>query len=317
MVSDNTSVDLKRKNNLVTRADVGFLWLTLALAVGVAVVLAWVVAQTAIAALPSIGKFGLSFLTTGNWNPVTDQYGVLPQIYGTLITSIIALLFAVPVGVAAAIFLSEDFLPKSITNPIVYIIELIVAIPSVVLGLWGIFTLVPAARPAFTWLWRTFGWIPFFGGDRPRGSHILLVGMVIAVMIVPIIISISRSTFQQLPPNLREGSLAMGATRWETILFVLLPAGLSGVISSSMLALGRAMGETMVAAMLSGNANRISISWLQPGSTITGLIASKFGEAGREQISSLMYAGLILMTITLIVNIIAQSLIDRFQNVER
>lgn len=317
MVHDNTSVDLNRKKTLKTNADIGFLWLTQVLAVGVAVVLAWVVFQTAFGAWQSIGKFGFGFLTKGEWNPVADVYGILPQIYGTIVTSIVALLFAVPVGVAAAIFLSEDFLPKSISEPIVYVIELIVAIPSVVLGLWGIFILVPAARPSFTFLWRTLGWIPFFGGDRPRGSHLLLVGLVIAVMIVPIIITISRSTFQQLPPNLREGSLAMGATRWETILFVLLPAGLSGVISSSMLALGRAMGETMVAAMLSGNANRISVSWLQPGSTITGLIASKFGEAGREQISSLMYAGLILMAITLVINIVAQSLINKFQNVER
>ncbi len=317
MVSDNTSVDLKKRNTSERVVDTAFFWLTWALAVGVATVLAWVVAQTAIAALPSISKFGLGFITTGNWNPVTDEYGVLPQIYGTIITSIIALLFAVPVGVGAAIFLSEDFLPSSITEPIVWLVELIVAIPSVVLGLWGIFTLVPAARPFFTWLWSTFGWIPFFGGDRPRGNHIFIVGLVIAVMVVPIVITISRSTFKQLPPNLRQGSLAMGATRWETILFVLLPAGLSGVVSSSMLALGRAMGETMVAAMLSGNANRINVSWLQPGSTITGLIASKFGEAGREQISSLMYAGLILMVITLVINIIAQSIIEKFQNVER
>ncbi len=177
--------------------------------------------------------------------------------------------------------------------------------------------MVPASRPFFRWIHSTLGWIPFFGGPQPRGVHLLLVGMVTAVMIVPIVISISRSTFQQLPPNLREGSLAMGATRWETILFVLLPAGLSGVISSSMLAFGRAMGETMVAAMLSGNTNRISISWLQPGSTITALIASQFGEAGRDQVSSLMYAGLILMIVTLVINIIAQLLIDRFQNVER
>lgn len=296
--------------------DVGFWGLTLILAISAGAVLLWVIIQTAIAATPAIEKFGLGFLVGTTWNPVTNVYGVLPQIYGTLVTAFIALLIAIPLGIGVAIFLTEGFAPKWVTTPIAFAIELIVAIPSVVLGIWGIFVLIPAIRPIFTFLNTYFGWIPFLGGDSVFGNSLLIVGLVLAIMIVPIIISITRSTFEVLPSNLRNGSLALGATRWETILRVLIPAGLSGIISSVMLAMGRAMGETMVAAMLVGNANRINISWLQPGSTITGLIASQFGEAGRTQVAALMYAGVVLMLLSLVVNILAEMIIRRFQNIE-
>lgn len=295
--------------------DVGFLGLTLLLAVSAGAVLLWIIVQTAISAGPAIRLFGPGFAFSATWDPVNNIYGVLPQVYGTLVTALIALLIAVPLGVGIAVFLTEDFVPKYVRTPIAFAIELIVAIPSVVLGLWGIFVLVPFIRPFFTFLNTTFGWIPFFGGTA-RGNNLLIVGLVLSIMIVPIIISITRSTFEVLPRDLRNGSLALGATRWETILRVLIPAGLSGIISSVMLAMGRALGETMVAAMLVGNANRISASILEPGSTITGLIASQFGEAGRTQVSALMYAGLILMILALIVNIVAELIIRRFQNVE-
>lgn len=186
-----------------------------------------------------------------------------------------------------------------------------------VLGLWGIFVLIPAVRPIFRAINQTLGWIPFLGGPAPRGPSLLIVAMVLGIMISPIIISITRSTFESLPRSLKEGALALGATRWETILTVMIPAGLSGIVSSIMLALGRALGETMVAAMLSGNANRINISLMQPGSTITGLIASQFGEAGRLQVSALMYAGVVLMVLTLLVNIVAEIIIRKFQNLEQ
>jgi phosphate transport system permease protein len=297
--------------------DVGFWGLTLTLAVGGGAVLLWIIVQTAIAAWPAMQLFGLGFLVNTEWNPVTNIYGVLPQIYGTLVTAFIALLIAIPVGIGTAIFLTEDFVPKYIRTPISFAIELIVAIPSVVLGLWGIFILIPAIRPIFQFLNSALGWIPIFGGGAPRGNNLLLVGLVLSVMISPIIISITRSTFQSLPQELRNGSLALGATRWETILRVMIPAGLSGIISSIMLAMGRALGETMVAAMLVGNANRITASILQPGSTITGLIASQFGEAGRTQVAALMYAGVVLMILSLIVNIFAEMIIRRFQNIEQ
>ncbi len=311
-----THNSLEKQTSPARVLDVGFWGLTLLLAIGSGAVLLWVIAQTAIAATPAIQEFGLGFLWGTTWNPVTNVYGVLPQIYGTIVTAFIALLIAVPLGIGVAIFLTEGFAPTWVTTPIAFAIELIVAIPSVVLGIWGIFILIPAIKPVFSFLNTYFGWIPIFSGNAAPGNSLLIVGLVLAIMIVPIIISITRSTFEVLPPYLRNGSLALGATRWETILRVLIPAGLSGIVSSVMLAMGRAMGETMVAAMLVGNANRINISWLRPGSTITGLIASQFGEAGRTQVAALMYAGVVLMILSLVVNILAEMIIRRFQNIE-
>ncbi|WOD38490.1 phosphate ABC transporter permease subunit PstC [Nodosilinea sp. E11] len=311
-----TKRSLEKRNSTARVLDVGFWGFTLLLAIGAGAVLLWIILQTTVSAWPAIRQFGLGFVIGTTWNPVTNIYGVLPMIYGTLVTAFIALLIAVPLGVGVAIFLTEGFAPVWITTPIAFAIELIVAIPSVVLGIWGIFVLIPFIRPFFRFLNDVLGWIPIFGGPAPRGNSLFLVGLVLSIMIVPIIISITRGTFEALPRELRNGSLALGATRWETIIRVLIPAGLSGIISSVMLAMGRALGETMVAAMLVGNANRIDISWLQPGSTITGLIASQFGEAGRVQVAALMYAGLVLMILALIVNILAEIIIRRFQNIE-
>ena len=312
-----TKRSLEKRTSTARVLDVGFWGFTLLLAMGAGAVLLWIILQTAVSAWPAIRQFGVvGFVFGTTWNPVTNVYGILPMIYGTLVTAFIALVIAVPLGVGVAIFLTEGFAPKWVTTPIAFAIELIVAIPSVVLGIWGIFVLIPFIRPFFRFLNEYLGWIPIFGGAAPRGNSLLLVGLVLSIMIVPIIISITRSTFEVLPRELRNGSLALGATRWETILRVLIPAGLSGIISGVMLALGRALGETMVAAMLVGNANRIDISWLQPGSTITGLIASQFGEAGRVQVAALMYAGLVLMILALIVNILAEVIIRRFQNIE-
>ena len=310
-------VDIEKKASLSRAVDVGFVRLTLALAGFAGIILIWVILQTTEAALPAIQQFGLGFLVTARWNPVENIYGVLPQIYGSLVTSLVALIFAIPLGIGTAIFLTEGFAPKWVTEPISFAIELIVATPSVVLGLWGIFVLIPAVRPIFRAINQTLGWIPFLGGPAPRGPSLLIVAVVLGIMISPIIISITRSTLESLPRSLKEGALALGATRWETILTVMIPAGLSGIVSSIMLALGRALGETMVAAMLSGNANRINISLMQPGSTITGLIASQFGEAGRLQVSALMYAGVVLMVLTLLVNIVAEIIIRKFQNLEQ
>ena len=310
-------VDIEKKASLSRAVDMGFVRLTLALAGFAGIILIWVILQTTEAALPAIQQFGLGFLVTARWNPVENIYGVLPQIYGSLVTSLVALIFAIPLGIGTAIFLTEGFAPKWVTAPIGFAIELIVAIPSVVLGLWGIFVLIPAVRPIFRAINQTLGWIPFLSGPAPRGPSLLIVAMVLGIMISPIIISITRSTLESLPRSLKEGALALGATRWETILTVMIPAGLSGIVSSIMLALGRALGETMVAAMLSGNANRINISLMQPGSTITALIASQFGEAGRLQVSALMYAGVVLMVLTLLVNIVAEIIIRKFQNLEQ
>ncbi|HIK24532.1 MAG: phosphate ABC transporter permease subunit PstC [Thermosynechococcus sp. Uc] len=307
---------IRVRRNLRYYLDQGFYYLTMAFALAIAITLVWIVIQIGLTAIPAITQFGLGFLTSTTWDPVQNIYGILPQIYGTLVSAIIALVVAVPLGLGIAIFLSEDFLPTYVTTPIAFAIELLAAIPSVVIGLWGIFILIPFLRPFYTFVHRYLGWIPLFGTE-PRGNSLLTLGLVLAFMILPLITSISRQTLVSLPPYLRQGAMALGATRWETILRVLIPAGFSGIVGSIMLALGRAMGETMAAAMLVGNSNRINISLLEPGSTIASLIASQFGEAGRDQVAALLYAGLVLMILSLIVNILAEIIIKKFQNVER
>lgn len=292
-----------------------FYWLTVVLAVGVGAVLVWITYSLLSIAFPAIAKFHLGFLFTAVWNPVKELYGALPQIYGTIVSSIIALLFAVPLGVGVAIFLSENFLPRKILTPIAFLVELLAAIPSVVYGMWGIFVFVPAILPILTWIHQTFGWIPLFS-TAPSTRQMFATGLVLAIMILPTIIAISRDSLISVPPELRQGAYGLGATRWETITQVLLPAGLSGIIGSVMLALGRALGETMAAAMLIGNANKVNPSLFAPASTISALIANQFGEASGLQRSALFYQALILMVLTLVVNMLAEVIVNRFQQVE-
>ncbi len=292
-----------------------FLGLTCAFACLVAVVLLWITASLFSTARPAIAEFGLGFITTNRWSPVEGIFGALPQIYGTVMSSIIALLIAVPLGVGVAVFLSEDFLPTKLRTPVAFIIELLAAVPSVVYGLWGIFVLVPAIQPFLEGIHQVFGWIPLFS-TAPGIRGLFQASLVLGIMISPIIIAISRDSLISLPPQLRQGSLALGATRWETILKVLLPAALSGIIGAVMLALGRALGETMAAAMLIGNSPTISASIFGPSSTIAALIANQFPEASGLQLSSLIYTGLILMLLTLAVNVLAEIVISRFQQIE-
>lgn len=292
-----------------------FYWLTVLLAIGIGFVLVWITYSLLMIAIPAITEFGLGFLASATWDPVTDVYGALPQIYGTILSSIIALLFAIPIGVGVAIFLSENFLPRRILTPIAFVVELLAAIPSVVYGMWGIFVFIPAILPMMKWMHDTLGWIPFFA-TQPSTRQLFAASVVLAIMILPTIIAISRDTLVSLPPQLRQGAYGLGATRWETITRVLIPAGLSGIIGSIMLALGRALGETMALAMLVGNSNRISVSWFNPASTISALIANQFGEASGLQKSALFYQALVLMIITLLVNMLAEAIVSRFQQVE-
>ncbi len=288
--------------------DRGFLWLTRILALAVAAVLLVIAITVAIRAMPAIQKYGLGFLFSSAWNPVNESYGALPMIYGTIVSSLIALLLAVPLGIGTAVFLSEDFLPLSLRTPMVFMVELLAAIPSVVYGLWGIFVLAPFLTPAFEWLHNSFGWLPLFSTPATNRS-ILLAGVVLTIMILPIITAISRDSLASLPPDLRQASLGLGATRWETLFRVLIPAAFSGIVGGIMLALGRAMGETMAVTMIIGNSNQISLSVLAPGNTIASLLASQFAEASGLQIASLMYAALVLFFITLIVNVFAEMIV--------
>ncbi|NJM58780.1 MAG: phosphate ABC transporter permease subunit PstC [Synechococcales cyanobacterium RU_4_20] len=295
--------------------DRGFYRLTAAFAVGIAGILVWILVTLFQTAYPAIAKFGLGFLFSSRWSVQEEIFGALPLIYGTVVSALVALAIAVPIGVGIAVFLTEDFLPAQIRTPIAFVIELLAAVPSVVYGLWAIVVFIPFVKPVLELVHQVLGWIPLFG-SAPTNVGLMYTSLILAIMISPTIIAISRDSLVSLPPQLRQGALALGATRWETILKVLLPASLSGIVGAVMLALGRALGETMVAAMLIGSKNAISASLFAPGQTIASMIANQFGEATGLQRASLLYAGLILMLITLAVNVLAELIISRFQQVE-
>ena len=290
--------------------DRGFIWLTRVFAIAIAFILLWIAFQVTSNAIPAILAFGPGFLFQSAWNPVTSQYGVLPQVYGTIVSALIALLLAVPIGVGTAVLLSENFLPSSIRTILVFLVELLAAIPSVVYGLWGIFVVIPILRPIGSWLNSTLGWLPIFSTPL-TGPGMLPAGIVLTIMILPIITAISRDALISLPPDLRQAAVGLGATRWETIFQVLIPSAFSGIVGAVMLALGRAMGETMAVTMLIGNSNNVNLSILAPANTISSLLANQFAEASGLQVSALMYAALILFLLTLLVNILAELIVLR------
>ncbi len=290
--------------------DGSFLWLTRIFAFAVAGVLLWIAAIVSLRAWPAIQELGLKFLTTSAWDPVNDQYGVLPMIYGTLMSSAIALLIAVPIGLASAIVLSENFLPVSLRTILTFWLELLAAVPSVVYGLWGIYVLIPFLGPIGNWLHRHFGDLPLFA-TRYIGPGMLPAGLILAIMVLPIFATISRDSLAALPDQLRWGSYGVGATRWQTIFSILMPAAFSGIVGGAMLALGRALGETMAVTLVIGNNNDLNFSLLAPANTISSLLANQFPESRGLQRASLLYAGLVLFVITLIVNILAELIVRR------
>lgn len=313
--SAQRSGDNRRQRSLITdrpqfekAINQAFVWLTQLMAIAIAALLIIIAVQVGIDAIPAIQEYGLSFIWRSAWNPVDQVYGALPMIYGTLMTSAIALLFALPLGVGTAIFLSEGFLPKAIQTPLTFMVEMLAAIPSIVYGLWGIFVLIPFLQPIGSWLHENFGWF-FLFKSQYIGPGMFPSAIILVVMILPIITAISRDSLTALPPSLRQASMGLGATRWNTIFRVLIPAAFSGIIGGAMLALGRAMGETMAVTLLIGNANDLNVSILAPSNTIASLLANQFAEASGMQVSALMYAGLLLFAMTLVVNIIAEFII--------
>ncbi|MBE9004160.1 phosphate ABC transporter permease subunit PstC [Fortiea sp. LEGE XX443] len=311
---DLPSAAIRNRSDLDQSLDRGFILLTKVFALAVAATLLWIAVQVTIAAWPAIQQFGLSFLANSTWNPVNDNYGVLPQIYGTLVSSLVGLLIAVPIGVGTAVLLSENFLPSKVRLVLVFLVELLAAIPSVVYGVWGIFVLIPIVTNVGKWLHQYFGWFPLFS-TPPSGPGMLPAGMILAIMTLPIITAISRDALISVPSSLRQASIGLGATRWETIFQVLIPSAFSGIVSAVMLALGRAMGETMAVTMLIGNSNNISPSLLAPANTISSLLANQFAEASGLQVAALMYAALVLFVLTLIVNILADFIVFRVKRV--
>jgi phosphate transport system permease protein len=269
-----------------------------------------IVVGITIAAWPAIQQYGSGFLSTSSWDPDKNHYGILPEIWGTLFSSILALIIATFFGVAIAIFLSEDFLPPKLEKVLKNMVELLAAIPSVIYGLWGIYVLIPAIRPGCNWLHENMGWFPLFSTPL-SGPGMLPAALVLAIMILPTIAALSRAAIINVPQRLRDGAVGLGATRWETILKIVLPSAATGIFGSVILAFGRALGETMALAMLVGNRNVISWSLLSPGNTLASLLANSFAEADKAEKPPLMLAALVLLAITLIVNILGSLVIWR------
>jgi phosphate transport system permease protein len=258
---------------------------------------------------PAIHKFGLGFLTGRTWDPVSGEFGALPFVYGTLVTSALALLMAVPLGVGAAIFLSE-LAPPRISNALTFVIELLAAVPSVIYGLLGIFITAPFLRQyGEPFLKRTLGFLPLFQGPM-YGVGMLAAGFVLAIMVVPFVISLSREVLMAVPVDQREAALGLGATKWESTWQVVVPYARLGIMASIFLALARALGETMAVTMVIGNDPRISSSLFAPGYSIAAVIANEFAEATADlHLQALIELGLVLFALTIVINGLARIVI--------
>jgi len=297
--------------------DALFHQLTRAAAAAVLILLSGVIISLIHGSLPALNAFGFSFLVDDRWNPVTEKFGALPAIYGTIVTSFLAMLIAVPVGLLISVFLTE-LCPLWLRRPIGIAIELLAGIPSIIYGIWGLFVFAPFLQQTLQpFLIEVFGYIPglslLFAGP-PYGIGILTASLVLAIMVLPFITSISRDVFEAVPPVLKEAAYGVGCTTWEVVRYVVLPYARVGVIGGVMLGLGRALGETMAVTFVIGNAHRISASILAPGTTISATIANEFTEAvGDLYTSALIALGLILFAITFIVLAIARYLLMRIE----
>ncbi|HSB53600.1 MAG TPA: phosphate ABC transporter permease subunit PstC [Gemmatimonadales bacterium] len=259
----------------------------------------------------AVQKFGLDFVATSVWDPVAGQFGAFPLIFGTLLSSLIALAIAVPLSLGVAIYLTE-FAPRAVRQPVAFLIGLLAAIPSVVYGLWGIFVLIPVLRKtAFPFLREVLGFLPIFQGPI-YGPSMLAAGVILAIMVMPYVMSVSREVLLAVPNNQREAALALGATRWEAVITAVLPYARSGVVGAIILGLGRALGETMAVTMLIGNRHEIAASLFAPGYTMAAAIANEFTEAATDlHFAALTYVAFVLFVLTVLVNAGARLLIWR------
>jgi phosphate transport system permease protein len=292
------------------RADRIF-FTTLWIAVGIfAAIMVGLILQLVHGSWPSMVQFGFGFLTSSTWNPVTGQFGALPMIYGTIVSSFIAITFAAVLGISSATFLAE-FAPRQIVAPLASLVELLAAVPSVVYGLWGLFVLVPIFRTYIDpFLEAHFGFLPFFTGPI-YGVGMLTAGAILAVMILPTVSAISRDVIVAVGRDQREAGMALGSTKWETTWRIVLPAARSGIFGACILALGRAIGETIAVTMVIGNKSTIAASLFSPGYTLSSVIANEFTEATTDvYISSLIELGLLLFVLSFIVNGFARLLVN-------
>ena len=293
------------------RSDRVYRGILTGIALGLPILILIILGVLFVGALPALKRFGPSFLWTSAWDPIAEVYGAAPMIFGTIASSLLALVIAVPLALSVAIFLTE-FSPRWLRQPVAFLVELLAAIPSVVYGTWGIFVLIPFLRGHVVPPLKTiFGWTPFLQGVF-YGNSLLAGGIILAIMIVPYIAAVSREVLLAVPASQREAALAMGATRWEAVRSAVLPYGRAGLIGAVILGLGRALGETMAVTMLIGNRHDISISVLQPAYTMAAAIANEFSEATTNlYLSALFEVGLILFVLTVAVNAIARILIWR------
>ncbi len=290
--------------------DKTFRSVTYAFTLATILLLAYILYAIGGKALPVMLKLGPDFLISTTWDVNAHKFGILPEIWGTLYSSLLALALGGFFGITIAIFLTQDFLPHHLQVILKNIIELLAAIPSVVYGLWGIYVLIPIIRPVADFLHNNLGWIPFFSTSL-SGPGMFPASLVLAIMILPTVAALSQDAFSAIPYKTKEAAYGMGTTRWEAILRVLLPTASGGIFGALVLGFGRALGETMALAMLIGNANRISLSVFAPANTLATLLALNFPEASNYETSVLMYAACVLLFITLLVNVAGAVLIAK------
>ena len=308
---DDTGIAARIEGSAI--GDTVYRWLTAAFALCIPILLAFIAFEIGSAAWPAVKAFGLGFLTSSDWDPPHNVFGAAPAIYGTIVSSIVALVIATPLALGVAIFLSE-FAPPWLRQPVAFLVDLLAAIPSVVYGLWGIFVLLPLLRK---YVMPFLAGLPVIGDSAlfrgpAYGPSMLGAGLILAIMVLPYISAVSREVLMAVPRSQREAALALGATKWEMIADAVVPYARSGIVGGIILGLGRALGETMAVTMLIGNVHAISASLFAPGYTMASLIANEFAEAtGDLHLSALMAVGGALFVVTLIVNAIARWLVWR------
>jgi phosphate transport system permease protein len=291
--------------------DTAFRWLTFTCSMLVPLVMLAIGADLITSSLPALKKFGVGFLFSEDWNPVTESFGAASSIFGTLVSTLIAMVIAVPLSLAIALFLVE-LAPPKVSRTVGTMIELLAAIPSIIYGMWGLFVFAPfMANYVQPLLGKGLGFLPLFQGP-PLGIGMLTAGIILAFMVLPFISAITRDVFQLVPAVVKESAFGMGATTWEVTYKVTVPYGLVGIIGAVFLGLGRALGETMAVTFVIGNAHRIATSLFSPGNTIASTLANEFSEATEPMyISSLVALGLVLYLITYLVQVVSQTLLRR------
>ena len=314
MSAGSTTSPLQARRRLGGRVgDVSLYAITGAAAVGSVVLVGAIVWKVLRLSGDSFEHFGLSFVTGRDWNPVTHVFGALPFIYGTAVSSFVALVIATPLAIAIGLYLSE-LAPRGVRGVVGSLVELLAAIPSVVLGLWGILVLAPfVAHHVEPWLHSAFEFVPLFGEPQQTGQGLFTASLILTIMIVPIVASISRELFLGVPRELEEGALALGATRWEMVRGVILPATRSGIAAALILGLGRALGEAIAVTQVIGGGTRIGWTLFPPADTLASKLASSYQGANPGlEISSLLYLAAILLVIGLLANLLAQIVVRRF-----